>query len=70
MPVCQTQISEGKTSRVTAFSVKYSQRTLVETCVLSGGCLGFLAMQPAQGERLQACRASQEVSYTFQIDVH
>jgi len=73
MPVCQTRISEGKTPTVIAFSMKYSQRTLVKTCLLSAGslrgCLGFLATQPAQGERLQACRASREVCYTFQIYV-
>lgn len=35
----------------------------------SGGCLGFLAIQPAQGIGLQACNASWEMCYTFQITV-
>lgn len=43
----------------------------VKTCMLSagssGGCLGFLAIQPAQGIGLQACRASWEMCYTVQI---
>lgn len=73
MPVCQTHISEGKTLTVIAFSMTYRQTAIVETYVLSTGSsgryLGFLAMQPARGGRLQARTASQEVRYTFQSDV-
>lgn len=73
MRVCQTQISEGKTPTVIAFSMTYRETATVETCVLSTGSsgryLGFLALQPARGGRLQACTASQEVLYTFQSDV-
>lgn len=69
MPVCQSQISKGKTLWVTAFSMKYSQRTLVK---ISPVCW-FIWLVAVWGSLpynlLRACRASWEMCYTFQIIV-